>query len=102
MWKQLKKDYRVLKHGHSGNRFRNFQRYKQEHQDSAMHRVTVCLIAVMLIVVGLAIGWLPGPGGFIAIVGVALLAPYVPGVPSLLDRIELTLSRIYHRLFAKQ
>lgn len=37
-------------------------------------RWTIAFVAVLLIIGGLLIGWLPGPGGFIAVIGVAMLA----------------------------
>jgi hypothetical protein len=48
-----------------------------------------------LILGGLAIGWLPGPGGFIAIIGLALVARVVPGVAKPMDMAEILLRRIW-------
>ena len=36
-----------------------------------------------------AFRWLPGPGGFLSIIGLAMLGPYVPGVPYCLDKSEI-------------
>ena len=46
------------------------------------------LVAIVLIVGGLAIGWLPGPGGFIAIFGLAIVAMEFRFVAVGLDRME--------------
>lgn len=34
----------------------------------------IATIGVLLIVVGIVISWLPGPGGFVAFIGIAMLA----------------------------
>ncbi|MEZ6243360.1 MAG: hypothetical protein R3B57_09980 [Phycisphaerales bacterium] len=54
-------------------------------------RLAMLSLAVLLIVGGLAIGWLPGPGGFIAIFGVAIFAQELYPVAWLSDRTELLL-----------
>jgi hypothetical protein len=46
-------------------------------------------IGTILLLGGLAIGWLPGPGGFIGIIGAALLGAESLRVAKLMDRIEL-------------
>ena len=46
-------------------------------------------MGILLVVIGLGIGWLPGPGGFLAILGLATLIPFVPGMAYLMDRAEV-------------
>jgi hypothetical protein len=46
------------------------------------------------------IGWLPGPGGFLSIVGLALLATEMRPLARLLDRIELFLRKWLQRFGA--
>jgi hypothetical protein len=46
---------------------------------------------VTLIATGLAIGWLPGPGGFLAILGAALLCAESGPLATTLDRGEIGL-----------
>lgn len=58
------------------------------------------LIALGLIAIGLLIGWLPGPGGVLAIIGLALLATQFRWVAICLDWIELMMRRIFRALFS--
>jgi hypothetical protein len=51
-------------------------------------RVGLWLVAIVLIGGGLAIGWLPGPGGFIAIFGLAIVAMEFRVMAVILDRLE--------------
>jgi hypothetical protein len=48
----------------------------------------------VLLIGGLAIGWLSGPGGFIAVFGAALLGVEWLGVAQILDRCETYLRRV--------
>ncbi len=57
---------------------------------------------IVLILGGLAIGWLPGPGGFIAIFGVALLATEFRFLARLLDWSELRLIGLWRRLWVRR
>lgn len=50
---------------------------------------------LLLLLGGLAIGWLPGPGGFISIFGAALLATEFRSLARLLDRAERVGRRIW-------
>jgi hypothetical protein len=46
------------------------------------------VLGIVLFVGGLAIGWLPGPGGFVAVIGAALLGVEWLRVARLLDQCE--------------
>ena len=48
-------------------------------------------------VIGLGIGWLPGPGGFLAILGLALLGTEMRPLARLLDGCEVLLRRLLGR-----
>lgn len=51
-------------------------------------------------VVGLVIGWLPGPGGFLSIVGLAILAQEMPIVAKALDGCEVKIRRLGQSVMA--
>jgi hypothetical protein len=53
-----------------------------------LERVLTLVIGTVLLLGGLAIGWLPGPGGFIAVFGAALLGVEWLRVAMFLDRCE--------------
>ena len=100
MCKWIKRDYDVLKSGKAGSRFRAFRRHKLRSNEGMLVHIITWVIALLLIGGGLAIGWLPGPGGFVAILGLALIAPYLPGLAPFLDLCELLLSWIWAKVRA--
>jgi hypothetical protein len=91
MKKAIKQSWRKFKEGRPGHRFHEFYEYmqrKREGRSAAWHVVPIGL-GTLLLVGGVAIGWLPGPGGFIAVFGVALLATEFEFLARWLDRAEL-------------
>jgi hypothetical protein len=85
------KDWRRLKNGKPGRRFLDFHRSRCERWAGMWpwERILAVAVGVVLIVCGLAIGWLPGPGGFIAVVGAALLGVEWLPVARALDWVEV-------------
>jgi hypothetical protein len=63
--------------------------------------VLTLVIGTVLLVGGLAIGWLPGPGGFIAVFGAALLGVEWLRIARLLDRCE-TYARRFLRFLRRR
>jgi hypothetical protein len=63
--------------------------------------VLTLVIGTVLLVGGLAIGWLPGPGGFIAVFGAALLGVEWLRIAQLLDRCE-TYARRFLRFLRRR
>lgn len=86
----LKKDWRRLKDGKPGRRFVDFHRCRCERWAGTwpLERILALVAGVVLFVGGLAIGWLPGPGGFIAVIGAALLGVEWLPVAKALDWVE--------------
>lgn len=91
----IKRDYQTLRDGRPGQRFRHYaeERRKRRGGKQGLRRVLSSLLGVALIVIGIAIGWLPGPGGFLAIIGLALIAKEVPWIANVLDAFELGVRR---------
>ncbi len=87
----LKHDYKVLRDGRPGRRFRDYtdERRRRRSGSFSIGRVASFLVGISLIAIGLGIGWLPGPGGFLAIIGLALIAQEIPWIATALDVIEL-------------
>lgn len=77
-----------LKEGGPGRRFLDLYEFRQADPPPPAVRVGLWLAAIVLIGGGLAIGWLPGPGGFIAVFGLAVLAMEFRFVAMALDRVE--------------
>lgn len=72
----------------SGRRFRCFYDLRQNTRQRHVARVVSIASGISLVLIGLGIGWLPGPGGFVAILGLALLAQEFRPLAALLDHIE--------------
>lgn len=90
-WNLLKKDLQQLRDASPGRRFRDFRRYKKEEHSiyKSSFKFASIGLAVFLCVFGLAIGWLPGPGGFLALFGLALLIPHFPCIAPMMDHSEI-------------
>ena len=94
-WNLLKKDLHQLRKASPGRRFRDFRRYKKEERSMLKSSLKFASIglAIFLFAFGLAIGWLPGPGGFLALLGLALLIPHIPFIAPLMDHIEVLIRK---------
>ena len=93
-----RQSWQRLRDATPGERFRDFYRYRHERRGGAhwsAGRVFTIGAGVLLTGGGLAIGWLPGPGGFIAILGVALVATEWFHLAKLLDWTELITRRAW-------
>ena len=93
----LKNNWRQLRHGKPGRRFRDFYTYRAEHRSGPFSaaRIAMIVIGIALIAGGVAIGWLPGPGGFIAIFGFALLAQEFRPIAVAMDWSETILRKAW-------
>jgi len=61
----------------------------------------ICMAGCILMVTGLAIGWLSGPGGFIGIIGLVMVSQYSLIISRILDGIERTGHRLWNRFRGK-
>lgn len=87
-----------LRHGKSGRRFLDLYEFRRQHPPTPMVRVGLWLMALALIGGGLAIGWLPGPGGFIAVFGLAIVAMEFRSMATILDWLETVGRKAWARL----
>lgn len=91
MLQTIKEDCRTLRDGVPGKRFRDYVDERRERRGTkwSAGRVASFTIGITLMFFGLGIGWLPGPGGFLAIVGLALVAQEIPVLADFLDCTEM-------------
>jgi Flp pilus assembly protein TadB len=91
--KILAKDWKKLRSGTPGSRFIEFYRARAARRAEGwpLERVVILALGVALFVGGLAIGWLPGPGGFVAVIGAALLGAESRRISKVLDYVEARL-----------
>jgi hypothetical protein len=89
----IAKDWRKLKEGTPGRRFYDVHRARSERRGDGwpLERILTLALGIVLLLGGLAIGWLPGPGGFIGVFGAALLGAESVRVARFMDRVELRL-----------
>jgi hypothetical protein len=96
---RLYRYWRKARRGHPGRRFRDLYDYRHRRRThSGPSRWFGVGGGIALVVVGLAIGWLPGPGGFLAILGLALLGTEMRPLARLLDRCELLVMDLIGRV----
>ena len=79
---------RRLKGGEAGHRFLDLYEFRKADAPAPAVRLGLWLVAIVLIGGGLTIGWLPGPGGFIAVFGLAIVAMEFRVMAVILDRME--------------
>lgn len=77
-----------FKGGRPGRRFEDLHGFRQQDPPTPALRLGLWLVAILLIAGGAAIGWLPGPGGFIAVFGLAIVGMEFRFVATTLDRLE--------------
>jgi hypothetical protein len=88
----IAKDWRTLRYGTPGRRFYDFHHARSERRgDRSLERILTLAVGIILLLGGLAIGWLPGPGGIIGVIGAALLGAESLRIAKLMDRMELRL-----------
>ena len=92
---KLKQYWRELKTAPHGRRFRTFYDLRKCARKGNASRILPICFALGLVVFGLAIGWLPGPGGFVAILGLALLAQEFRPLASALDWCERQIGNLW-------
>src|SRR5690606_24642464 len=90
MFDDTRESLRRLRLGRPGKRFSQCyeDRIRAHGGRYSWSRLGFIALGVALVVGGLAIGWMPGPGGFIAIFGVALLAREFRPLARILDWLE--------------
>jgi len=97
MFNAIKADLQQLKSGKSGSRFLDFYDFRQSRRAPgfSVSRVATVFFGLALAIGGASIGWLPGPGGFVAIFGLALLAQEFRPMARALDWIEPKLHALW-------
>jgi hypothetical protein len=93
----VKEDLQCLKHAKSGERFCAFYDFRASRREPgfSVSRALTILFGLALTIGGASIGWLPGPGGFVAILGLALLAQEFRPMAAVLDWCEVKLRTLW-------
>ena len=93
----LPADWRALRQGTPGRRFREHHARRRTAHGALTHRLTIAG-GVMLMGLGLLLVLTPGPGIVVFGVGAALLAAESVAAASMLDALELRVRRALRRL----
>ena len=93
----LKHQWQLLRQDKPGERFVNLYERRQQAGKRGVSGVAMIVAAVLLMLVGLALMVLPGPGIPFLVVGVALLACESRGMAGIADRVELKLRALVQR-----
>jgi Putative transmembrane protein (PGPGW) len=96
----IKDDYRTIRDGKAGQRFRDYvdERRKRRGGHFSIGRIVSFVVGMVLVAVGVGVGWLPGPGGFVAVIGLALIAQEIPLIADVLDWIEKVSRKTYRNV----
>jgi hypothetical protein len=92
---EAKQEWKSFKHDEPGARFRNHRERMKEKPRG--HSIVAIMIGVLLILIGVVLLFMPGPGTLLIAFGVALLASHSKRASALMDRSEPKLRRIAQR-----
>lgn len=98
MLETLRREWRTFRSERVGTRFQRIHRRRAARPSSRPMRIAVMLAGAILVVVGLVMIMLPGPGLLTMLVGVALIAGESLTVARLFDRANLALERRLARM----
>lgn len=104
MLESLRTQWKHLKEGEPGRRFCYLydRRQKKGDDQSALRRYAPIALGILLVVGGAAIGWLPGPGGFVAVLGLGILATRFRFLARALDWTELRLIGLWRHAWTRR
>jgi hypothetical protein len=91
MIEQAKEDWQKFKNSEPGERFqdRYNRRQQEDHGRWSKGAIFNIVVGLLIIVGGLVIGLVPGPGGFIAVLGLGLIGSEFEPTAKALDWSEL-------------
>ena len=104
MFEAARRSWGTFRKGEPGHRFHDFYEYRQRARQgrSAVWRVLSIGSGILLIVGGASIGWLPGPGGFVAFFGLALLATELEFLARWMDWLELRARALWRAVWTRR
>ena len=104
MFEAVRSSWGEFREGRPGHRFHDVYECRQRTREgrSAAGRVLSIGFGLLLIVGGASIGWLPGPGGFVALFGIALLATELEFLARWMDWLELRARSLWHALWTRR
>jgi hypothetical protein len=92
MLNELKSSWRVFEKARPGERFQKF--YEERKKSGGASRTVFTVIGVLLLVGGVVLLFIPGPGLLLIAFGGALIAQQSLWLAKVLDRVELLLRKL--------
>lgn len=98
----VQKQWQHFKTTPSGRRFQTRHRMRRAHVSGKTRKVLICAMGVLLVLAGIVMIVLPGPGMLTIVIGAVFLAEESLFTARLLDRIDLWATGLYKRLRARR
>jgi uncharacterized membrane protein HdeD (DUF308 family) len=92
---EVKTEWKHFRHDAPGQRFRNHRERMKDKPGS--HSLVAIVIGVLLVVGGIVLLFIPGPGSLLIVFGFALIASHSKKLSGMMDRTEPKLRRIGRR-----
>ena len=90
MIQRLKAGWRELRHGKPGRRFRDrYERRRNERRHPGEHKWSVIVVGALVILAGIVLLPLPGPGMLVVAAGALLMAEESSALARALDALEV-------------
>lgn len=101
MLEKLKNRWRAFRAGSPGTRFQRRYRRQRERSGGLLRKIVMVVVGCVLILLGIVMLVLPGPGVLVMLIGAGLLAEESLLAARVLDRIDLAASRFAERMRAR-
>ena len=104
MLNTLKAHWHELRKGRPGHRFQDrYERDRRERKSQPWYRrLLQPALLVLLILAGVILCFIPGPGIPLIAIGAALLADYSRSIAQTLDWLELRIRKLVRRIWSSQ
>ena len=101
MFTKMKRAWHKFAERPPGSRFKQMYKEHKAAGESASKRILLVVAGVIIIAVGIVALPAPGPGTLIIALGAGLIAAESETMATWLDKLELTLRRLWKRVKAK-
>lgn len=103
MWRELKRDVKVLARDEPGQRFARFSRRHGRANEHYLSSILYILAGVVVIAIGIVLSISPiVPGFFLVIIGLGIVVTRVPPMAHWLDRMEVRARKFVRRFRRRQ
>lgn len=95
MFEKMKKDWRILRENPPGDRFQARYRHGREGSGpGAVNTIIRYILGILLILIGVILWFIPGPGWLFVFIGLAFIAGRSRWLSKWMDRAELWVRQV--------